>query len=60
MTPDRFYELSAWIDQQQAEIASKNAEIERLRAAIRDAHALIDNDLVGPWVAAHKLDDILR
>jgi hypothetical protein len=26
---------------------------------VRDAHALIDNDLVGPWAAAHKLNDIL-
>ena len=29
-------------------IIEKNAEIERLRAALRDAHALIDNDLVVP------------
>lgn len=35
------------------------AEIERLRAALIDAHGLIDNDLVGPWIMAHKLDDVL-
>lgn len=35
------------------------AENERLLAAIRDAHALIDNDLVIPWIMAHKLDAIL-
>lgn len=34
-------------------------EIERLRKAVRDAHALIDNDLVIPWIIANKLDDVL-
>lgn len=34
-------------------------ENERLRAALRDAHLLIDNDLVGPWIMTHKLDDVL-
>lgn len=32
---------------------------ERLVAALRDAHALIPNELVGPWVAAHNLDGVL-
>ena len=35
-------------------------EIERLRAAVEDAQTLIDNDLVGPWMAKHKLDEILK
>ena len=34
-------------------------EIERLRRALQDAHGLIDNDLVIPWIMAHKLDDVL-
>ena len=35
-------------------------EIARLRAAVEDAQTLIDNDLVGPWMAKHKLDEILK
>ena len=35
-------------------------EIERLQAALKDAQTLIDNDLVGPWMAKHKLDEILK
>jgi hypothetical protein len=35
-------------------------EIERLRTAVKDAQTLIDNDLVGPWMAKHKLDEILK
>jgi hypothetical protein len=35
------------------------AEVERLKAALRDAHKLIDNDLVNVWIMAHKLDDVL-
>ena len=35
-------------------------EIERMRTALKDAQTLIDNDLVGPWMAAHKLDEILK
>lgn len=34
-------------------------EIARLRAAVRDAALLISNDLVGPWVAVHELDEII-
>lgn len=34
-------------------------EIERLQEALRDAHKLIDNDIVIPWIIRHKLDDIL-
>lgn len=30
------------------------AEIERLRAAIKDAWHLIPNDLAGPWAAKHR------
>lgn len=58
--------LRAWAADEQrgrhkAEEDRMNArsEIERLTAAVRDAHKLIDNELVGPWVAAHKLDDVL-
>ena len=29
-------------------------EIERMRTALKDAQTLIDNDLVGPWMAKHK------
>lgn len=36
------------------------AEIVRLRAAVREAQHLIDNDLVCPWIMAHKLDDVLK
>jgi hypothetical protein len=35
-------------------------EIERMRTALKDAQTLIDNDLVGPWMAKHKLDEILK
>lgn len=41
-------------------LAEQDAEIERLRAAIRDAHGLIDNDFVIPWIIAHKLDDVIE
>lgn len=41
------------------EVDGLHAEIKRLTAALRDAHGLIDNDLVGPWVMAHKLDAVL-
>jgi len=43
----------------QAALAASKAEIERLRAALRDAHGLIDNELVTPWIIRHKLDDVL-
>ena len=35
-------------------------EIERMRTALKDAQILLDNDLVGPWMAKHKLDEILK
>ena len=35
-------------------------EILGLRAAVEDAQKLIDNDLVGPWIAAHKLDWMMK
>jgi hypothetical protein len=31
-------------------------ENDRLIEALRDAYVLIDNDLVGPWIARHQLD----
>lgn len=34
-------------------------EIARLRLAVSDAYRLIDNDLVIPWIIAHRLDDVL-
>lgn len=34
--------------------------IQTLIAALKDAHALINNDLVGPWVARHGLDQFLK
>lgn len=46
-------ELARQVDELEAENA-------KLRAALRDAHGLIDNDLVVPWIMAHKLDDILN
>jgi hypothetical protein len=35
-------------------------ENKKLIAALKDAQTLIDNDLVGPWMAKHKLDEILK
>ena len=34
--------------------------IDNLIVAVKDAQTLIDNDLVGPWMAKHKLDEILK
>ena len=38
---------------------SQVKEIANLRAAIRHAAQLIDNDLIGPWAAVHDLDRII-
>ena len=35
-------------------------ENKRLKAAIKDAQHLIDNDLVCVWIMAHKLDYVLK
>ena len=37
------------------EVERIETENKLLRAALEDAHALIPNDLVGPWAAAHRL-----
>lgn len=49
--------MAARLLKRERELENEN---ERLRAALRDAHKLIDNDLVVPWIMAHKLDDILQ
>ena len=47
--------IRAW----HSEAERLRAENARLREAVRDAHALIDNNLVGPWIMAHRLDEVL-
>ena len=36
------------------------AEIELLRAALKDAEYYINIDFVGTWLAKHKLDEVLK
>jgi hypothetical protein len=48
------------IERLESDIHICNYIISKFSSALKDAVKLIDNDLVGPWIAAHKLDGVLK